>query len=227
MEDFFNSYLNWWQFIFIAIIIAVCYLVINRYRKIFQWFTGLHNLSLINSLLLVFLIITFVLINPVFHGIIVSLGLLLFYPVLTDYIKGIIVTNNSKIEIGDLISIGENSGKVSEVNLAGIKLLSSNNNLFIPFRIIGNEPIEKYKTDQSRYIQFNCNPEDSMEKNPIQLLEKTIFDFPFLEYGSSIEINQIYDGFQVNVTLANDRFKTSLFNQVTKAGFSIKQQLKQ
>lgn len=223
MEDFFDSYMSWWQFFFLGLLLISIYYLVNRYRKVFRWFTGMHNMSLINSLLMVTLIVIFVLVNPVIHGIIVTFGLLLFYPVLTSYIKGIIVTNNSKIEIGDLISVGKFTGKVSEINLAGLKLLSSNNNLFIPFKMIGNEPIEKYKSDQSRYIEFECFHAENPEKQSIQSLEKTIFNFPFLESGSKIEINQLNDAFQVNLTLANDRFKTSLFNQIIKEGFEINQ----
>lgn len=221
MESLFEAYLSWFQFIMIALVIAAVYFLLNRNRDLVQRLLRVHNLSLVNSIALVLLIVAFVMVNPTIHGMIVVLALLLFYPVLTAYIKGIIVTNNSEIETGDLVTIGKHTGKVADINLAGLKLLSANNNLFIPFQIVGAEVIEKYKSDQTRYISFLCKQHDKAGNLTVQDLEETIFNFHFLEMGSSIEINHTEHGYDVNVTLANDRFKTSLFNQLGKAGFDI------
>lgn len=221
MESLFEAYLSWFQFIVIALVITAIYFLLNRNRDLVQRLLRVHNLSLVNSIALVLLIVAFVMVNPTIHGMIVVLALLLFYPVLTAYIKGIIVTNNSEIETGDLVTIGNHTGKVADINLAGLKLLSANNNLFIPFQIVGTEVIEKYKSDQTRYISFLCKQSDKAGNLTVQDLEETIFNFHFLEMGSSIEINHNENGYDVNVTLANDRFKTSLFNQLSKAGFDI------
>ncbi len=221
MESLFEAYLSWFQFLMIALVIAAVYFLLKRNRDLVQRLLRVHNLSLVNSIALVLLIVAFVMVNPTIHGMIVVLALLLFYPVLTAYIKGIIVTNNSEIETGDLVTIGKHTGKVADINLAGLKLLSANNNLFIPFQIVGTEVIEKYKSDQTRYISFLCKQHDKAGNLTVQDLEETIFNFHFLEMGSSIEINHTEYGYDVNVTLANDRFKTSLFNQLGKAGFDI------
>lgn len=221
MESLFEAYLSWFQFVMIALVIGVIYWLLGNNRYLLKRVLKIHNLSIINSIALVFVIMAFVMVNPMIHGMMIVLALVLFYPVLSAYIKGIIVTNNSEIETGDLVKIGQHTGKVADINLAGLKLLSANNNLFIPFQIVGTEVIEKYKSDQSRYIRFDCSEQEKSENLTIQDLEKTIFNFPFLEMGSSIEINQTNSGYQVNVTLANDRFKTSLFNQLNKAGFDI------
>ena len=221
MESLFEAYLSWFQFIMIALVITAIYLLLNRNRDLVQRLLRVHNLSLVNSIALVLLIVAFVMVNPMIHGLIVVFALLLFYPVLTAYIKGIIVTNNSEIETGDLVTIGKHTGKVADINLAGLKLLSANNNLFIPFQIVGTEVIEKYKSDQTRYINFLCKQHDKAGNLTVQDLEETIFNFHFLEMGSSIEINHTENGYDVSVTLANDRFKTSLFNQLNKAGFDI------
>lgn len=221
MESLFEAYLSWFQFIMIALVITAIYLLLNRNRDLVKRLLRVHNLSLVNSIALVLLIVAFVMVNPMIHGLIVVFALLLFYPVLTAYIKGIIVTNNSEIETGDLVTIGKHTGKVADINLAGLKLLSANNNLFIPFQIVGTEVIEKYKSDQTRYINFLCKQHDKAGNLTVQDLEETIFNFHFLEMGSSIEINHTENGYDVSVTLANDRFKTSLFNQLNKAGFDI------
>lgn len=221
MESLFEAYLSWFQFIMIALTISVLYWLLSKNKDLIKRVLRIHNLSIVNSIALVFVIMAFVLVNPLFHGMIVALALVLFYPVISAYIKGIIVTNNSEIETGDLVKIGQHTGKVADINLAGLKLLAANNNLFIPYQIVGTEVIEKYKSDQSRYISFDCFEQDKTQHLTIQDLEETIFNFPFLEMGSSIEINQTNSGYLVNVTLANDRFKSSLFNKLNKAGFDI------
>ena len=222
MDFLYDSYISWFQFALVAGLIYVIYFLVNRFKSIVTWVTGLHNLSLINSLLLILLVIAFIMINPFVHGIIVVVALVLFFQVLTSYIKGMIVTTNSKIEVGDLIKVAGYKGKVSEMSLAGIKLLNEKNNLFIPYKIIANKPIEKFKSDQSSYLILRCAPTEEIKaKSVTHDLEKVVFNFPFLEHNSNIEVRQIGEEFEIHLTIVNDKFKSSLFSQLKKAGFTI------
>lgn len=223
MDILEQGYLSWWQFIILFILIALAYFALKRFRKSILWLTGIQNFSFINGILLLLLILCFVLINPIMNGLIVLVGLLISYPVLTSFLRGLAVANNAKIELGDLVSIGDFRGKVSEINLSGIKLVTSSNNLFVPYKIVGEQVIEKYKSDESRYLQFICRAINESDKLTLIDLEKTIFNFPFIEFDASIDIVQLGDDFQVNTTLANERFKNSFFTTLSKAGFSIDQ----
>jgi hypothetical protein len=222
MEALYKSYISWFEFAALVILIYFIYVLIKRNKETVSWITGLHNMSLINSILGIFLVILFILINPTIHGILVLIGLALFYQVLTSYIKGVIVTTNSKVEEGDLIQIGNFKGKVAGINLAGIQLLNEKNNLFVPYKIISAQVIEKLKSGQSSYMNFRCKPlDETKDRRLVHDLEKAIFNFPFLDTQSKIEIKQHGYEYEVHLTLANDRFSESLLNQINKAGFSI------
>ncbi len=224
MDFLYDSYISWFQFIIFAILIASLYYLAKRYKSTVTWLTGLHSLSLINAFFVIILIMAFVLINPFVHGIIVLLIFVLFFQVIRAYIKGITVTSNSKIEIGDLVRIGNNKGKVANMSLAGIKLLNEENNIYIPYKILADETIEKFNSHQATYINIFCQPEEEgMGKGTLQKLQKVIFDFPFLDFNSNIEVKQLSSEYEVHMTIANDKFKSSLFSKLRKAGFKIVQ----
>lgn len=221
MQSILESYLNWPQFFLISGLIAAIYFLLIRFKSYFLYLTKFHSLHIANSILLIFIVVSFVLINPRIHGFLVLVGLALVYPVITSYLKGIIVSNNSKIQIGDLIQVGKNKGKISSINFSGIKLLTQSNNVFIPYSVLSKETIEKFESDQSRYLSFLCMTSDEQKKISSIDIERIVFNFPFLAHNSKIDIIQLDDKHQVNLTLANERFKTSLFRQFEKEGIEV------
>lgn len=223
MEQLFESYYSWWQFLILAGILLVVYLLINRFKRFFYYITGFQTLHIPNAILIVVLILEFILINPRLHGLIVGVGFILFYPVLTSYLKGIVVANNAKIDIGDLIKVGKDRGKVSDINLSGVKVLTESNNLFIPYSKLSSEVIEKYESDQSRYISFICRPNSEDKRLSLYEVERIVFNFPFLESGSKIDMDQLDNAVKVDLTLANDRFKTSLSRHFSNEGYLMEQ----
>jgi len=221
--DYLNkSYLNWFEFIVLAAILYLIFFLVRKYKSRILALTDLHNLAIVNTILAVLVVLAFVAINPLYHFIIVTIAVLIGYSVLSDYAKGVVVATNSKLEVGDLIRVGEFKGKVASINLSGVKMLNEQANLFVPYKMFSNHTIEKFKSDQASFISFSCEADEELKgRMAIINLEKTLFDFPFTKSDSKIELRQEETEFHVNLTLANDRFKTSLFNQLEKAGFTI------
>lgn len=224
MDFLYDSYFSWLQFIILTAFVIFIHYLAKRYKKTVLWVTGLHSLNLINALLILIVIVAFILINPFVDGIIVLVAFVLFFQVIRSYIKGIIATSNSKIEVGDLIRVKKNKGKVADISLAGIKLHNSENNIYIPYNILAEGTIEKFNSNQATYINIYCKPDEAgMGWNTLQKLQKVIFDFPFLDFNSSIEVKQLVSEYEVHMTISNDKFKSSLFSKLKKAGFSITQ----
>jgi len=221
MNEALEPYLAWWQFFVIALFLWFLYSVLKRFKSYVFHASSLHTLHLPNIIILILFILCFVLVNPVIHGFIVIVGVVLFYPVISSFLRGIIVFNNSKIMKGDLIRVGAKEGRISDVSLSGIKLLTGSNNIFIPFSKLAGDVIEKYQSDQTLYLSFICKPQNEDEKLSTVPLEKLIFNFPFLEHQSNIEILQLNKSFQVNLSLANNRFRTSLLKQIADAGYTV------
>lgn len=220
MADALHSYLAWWQFFVIAALLWLLYTGLKRFKTYVFHATSLHTLHLPNIVLVILFILSFVLVNPIIHGFIMIIGVVLFYPVISSYLRGIIVFNNSKLLTGDLIKVADKEGRISDISLSGIKLLTGSNNIYIPFSKLSGDIIEKYQSDQTLYLSFVCKPKDEEEKLSSSVLEKLIFNFPFLEHRSDIEILQLNNSFRVNLSLANDRFRTSLRKQIEEAGYT-------
>ena len=221
MYDAFHSYLSWWQFILIALILCALYYFLNQFKKYIIKTTRLHSLYIPNLMIVVLLVLSFILVKPLINGLIVLVGLVLFYPIITSFLKGIMAFTNMKLKTGDLISMNGKEGRISDVTISGIKLHTGSNNIFIPFGKLAENIVEKYQRDQKQYLCFLCEPIDEDTKVTSSVIERLVFNFPFLEHKSNIEVIQMGDKFKVNLSLANNRFRSSLLEQFEEAGLRV------
>lgn len=221
MYEALQSYFTWWQFILIALILCGLYYLINRFKKYLFKYTRLHSLYFPNLLIIVLLVLSFVLVNPMINGLIVIVALVLFYPIITSFLKGIMAFSNMKLKNGDLIRINGKEGRISGVAISGIKLHTGSNNIFIPFGQLADNIIERYQRDQKQFLSFTCEAMDENTKLTSSAIERLVFNFPFLEHKSNIEVVQIDDKFKVNLSLANNRFRSSLLEQFKEAGYKV------
>lgn len=220
MNEALDSYLSWWQFFLIAGVLWLLYYLLKRFKNYVYHATSLHTLHLPNIIILVLFILSFLLVNPVIHGFILAVCGLLLYPVLSSFLRGIIAFNNTKLKKGDLIKIGKQEGRIDDISLSGVKLITGSNNIFIPFGKLASEVIERYHNDQTLYLSLLCTPENE-SKFSISEMERLLFNFPFLEHKSNIEIIQLNNQLKVNLSLANNRFRTSLLKQISNAGYQV------
>ncbi len=221
MNEALQSYLTWWQFLIIAAILWFIYYLLRRFKTYIFHATSLKTLHLPVIILLGLFLIAFVMLNPVIDGFVIIVALVLFYPVISSFLQGIIAFTNTNLSKGDLIKVGKKQGRISDISLSGVKLLTGSNNIFIPFSQLAENVIERYQSDQTLYLSFYCKPIDEETKLSLATIEKLIFNFPFLDNKSNIEISQLNNKIKVNLSLANNRFRASLLKQITEAGYSI------
>lgn len=166
---------------------------------------------------------SFIMVKPLVHAVFVGLLILMFYALISSFIKGKVLVNNADINIGDHVKIGNFKGLVQDISVTGLTLLTDKNNLFVPYTKMAHEVVEKFNNDQFRYLSLQCSPGEGMDKISTLELEKIAFDFPFLAEYSKIGLFPNQDGCEIQLTLANERFKSSLIKNFTKAGYIVKQ----
>jgi len=167
------------------------------------------------------IIITFILTNPYLNSIIVGIALILLYPIINAYLKGMWVILNSNIELDQNIRIGQYSGRVEEINAAGLHLLTNEAKVFIPYHRLAENELEIFSKKQPVNLSFTCLiQDDKKNQHSINDLEGILFDFPFLAKASKINIEQEDQHFNVDITLSNERYQHSLYTQLKKFGFT-------
>ncbi len=221
MHETLHPYLSWWQFFAIAVILWLLYMLLRRFKKYIFHFTHIQTLHIPNMIFVVLLVLSFLLVNPVIHGLIVVIAMILLYPVLSSFLNGILAFNNMKLKPGDLIMIDKKRGRISDISLSGIRLQTESNNIFIPFRKLAESSVERYRGDQTMFLSFFCQPVNGEDKLNVNDVERIVFNFPFTEHKSNIEITQLKDKFKVNLSLANNRFRSSLMKQFVDAGYQV------
>jgi small-conductance mechanosensitive channel len=160
-------------------------------------------------------------VKPILNGFIVLIALALLYPIVSSFLKGMIAFSNMKLKQGDVIKINNQEGRISDVSLSGIKLHTGSNNIYIPFGQLADNIVERYQKDQTQYLCFICEPKDENTKLSMSVVERLVFNFPFLEHKSNIEIIQLDNKIKVNLSIANNRFRSSLLEQFKTAGYKV------
>ncbi len=221
MYEAFQSYLTWWQFILFAILLWFLYFVINRFKKYIFQYSRLETVYYPNLVIIVLFLLSFILVKPILNGFIVLIALALLYPIVSSFLKGMIAFSNMKLKQGDVIKINNQEGRISDVSLSGIKLHTGSNNIYIPFGQLADNIVERYQKDQTQYLCFICEPKDENTKLSMSVVERLVFNFPFLEHKSNIEIIQLDNKIKVNLSIANNRFRSSLLEQFKTAGYKV------
>lgn len=129
----FNEY-NWWDLLQLAAILGLAWIVLLFIKELFQrtiWFGKQQaNLNRITDILVlvfepvsvILLLTTFLLINPLPHGLLLILLAAGAYMHLKNYLSGRIVRYDTKVKIGTRIQTGEIKGVISEKERLGLRL---------------------------------------------------------------------------------------------------------
>ena len=136
---------NWYQFILIVFILSAVYALLYFLKRIVRsvFFSRRVKFWLVNALDLIFIyyeplaiiigISLFVLINPLLHGLIVLLGILVGMQHFRNYFNGKIIQGKRSIELGQTIKVEDISGLIFEKGRLGLRVKSKDGLHYIPY----------------------------------------------------------------------------------------------
>lgn len=226
-SDFLIEYqfLSWLQFSIIALIISFLFFIGSRFHLFNKHATEKSiGFRMFLYLLTVVLLVSFVLVKPFYHFLLLLVIFGFFLKNIVSYSRALFSLYFSKVKLGDKIRIGKEVGLLENMNFGGLHILTKENKVYFPFNMWNANKIVLESEQGTVLVSFECS--DSLERNDFQSLtelKKSLFNYPFLSINS-VFIEQEINGFKVTTRIAENKYKSGLESQVEKAGFRINRQ---
>lgn len=215
--------LSWFQFSLIAIVVSMIFFILSRFH-LFNKHAKEKSIGfrMIMYLFVVFIVVSFVLIRPVFHFLILLVVFGMFFRNIISYSRTLFSLYYSNVKFGDKITIGKTTGTLENMNFGGLHILTPDNKVYFPFNMWKENKIILESESGKVLVSFECM--DVKGRNEIQSindLEKSLFNYPYLAV-SNVVIDKEADKFSVAVRISNSKYKSGLLSHIDKAGFRLK-----
>ena len=218
------EFLSWFQFSIIALVVSLMFFVLSRFhlfrRHIKEKSIGLRTFI---YLLTIILVVSFLLIRPFFHFLFLLVVFGLFYKNIVSYSRALFSLYYSNVQIGDKIRIGDVSGKLDNMNIGGLHILTKDNKVYFPFNMWKENKIVLESESGRILFAFECTDSTERKENhSIHDLEKNLFNYPYLAV-SNVEIEKESEVFKVGLKISDSKYKSGLLKHIDKAGFHLKE----
>ncbi len=217
------GFLSWLQFTMIAFVISLVFFMLSRFH-LFSKHAKEKSIGfrMFSYLLIMVLIVSFLLIRPLYHFLFLLVVFGFFFKNIISYSKALFSLYYSNVKFGDKIKISDVTGKLEDMNFGGLHILTMENKVYFPFNMWRENKIVLESESGKVLVSFECTDKEGRnEYHSMHDLKKGLFNYPYLAV-SDIQIEKEADVFKVAVRISDSKYKGGLFNHIDKAGFRLK-----
>lgn len=187
-----------------------------------RWSNSLRQVLLLYELFFVVVIGSlFILLNPLWHGLIVFFLVLITFPLLRNYLIGRLLCFDRDFGTGKRISVGASKGVINHMNRLGIYVNTNNGMQYFNFKQLQKEGFG-IVTDSSmeEYCDLNINVPEKDHTNPQQLLYQ-LMGVPYLNSGYKPILIQNDDDtiFRIRVLIRKGNHRRELVQLIEGWGY--------
>lgn len=200
--EFTTFQFTWANFWLAALSLSVLYIVLQFMARIIGEMNFLgksqtivsniirHILLIYEPMVLLLLASIFVLINPIFHGLIMGLLLLIGFRQLKDYANGRVIQFDNTIAVGKRLSSQNLTGMISKMTRLGLYLKTSKGLQFISYSNLYSNGFQLLSGSEiGGFYQLHIAPMTSNEKTNYQIyLTDLLATAPYLDRNHQTEI---------------------------------------
>ena len=233
MNDWITYQIPWQQFLVILLITGVVLLLYFKVVKLIfrriklnygdektNNFLSIERLAVV--LIAIFVLISFILVNPVFHGFLLLIMIFLARDILVNVILGSMIIREFGLKEGMKLNLKAYEGVLFNIGWTGIHLSSEQNIDFVPFQYIYENGISKSQKFVPSIAVIMCRHQTlTDERSLVDLIKSKLITYPFLMEDRTPDIKVNDQGVEITVGLVSTRHLTSLKDSLTKEGFII------
>ncbi len=239
MDNYTIPHFTWGNFITVAIVLIATYFIL-RFIKIMldkADFLGAFQSNvkrIVNSILLVYELIvililgaSFILIHPVFNGLLLGFMAVVAFPHIRKYLSGRIIQFDNVVKIGKRLSFQNKTGQIADTGRLGIKLRTTKGLHFIDYSRLLNEGFTILSGEEvSGLYQLEIAHKAPEErKNYRIILHDLLASAPYIDWTQKPQIvqsNSNPNQFKASVTVKDDNQLHELISLIQERGFSCK-----
>ncbi|WMX16363.1 MULTISPECIES: hypothetical protein [unclassified Aureispira] len=175
---------------------------------------------------LIFVVISvsiFMLIHPLWHGMIVLFLISITFPLMRDYMIGRFLCFDPEFQQGKRITVGEDTGVINKMNRLGIYVITNNGMKYINYMILQENGFSLL-TDSlmQEYCDLNISANDKDTSNlSAEMLLYKLMGVPYLDsdYRPTLITNNTNTDFQIRVLIRKGNHQQELINLIKDWGY--------
>lgn len=203
---------SWSEFVVVGAILLMAYLslrVLQRFLSIGKPFGQFQRpirmfatyfLLVFEPIVILLLSSAFLLINPIYHGLLMGMIMMFAYAHMKNYVNGRIVQFNSSFSVGSEIEVNDLSGIISNKSRLGVQIKTGSGVHFVSFsHIIKNGYMLLSGNDISGFYELLIVPNKPNDKYNYELqLMDLLSSVPYLDWNHKPEIT-INDDYEIKI----------------------------
>lgn len=239
MDYILKSQFSWGDFILITILLVLLYWLLLFLEKALERFTffGKYQMEVKNFIhhflliyeALVYLILgsVFVLINPSFHGIWMTIIVIAGFSHIKNYFSGRILQFQNAVSVGQHLKTEGKQGIVSEMGRLGVKLKTSKGLQFINYSKLVNDGYMLLSGEEvGGFYQLQIQPKEPDEKMdyPTHLMDLLVTS-PYLDWNHKPQLMNAKDAsktIKARVVVKEESHLFDLVKVIQERGFQCK-----
>ncbi len=148
-------------------------------------------LKLYEPLAILFLMVGFISINPLLHGLLVGFSLLLGYNPIKNYLNGRLFLLAHQLKEGQRIYVHESNGLIRRLGRLGISLQTEEGIRFVNYTTILSDGYMLLQGEQiGRLHRLSIQPKTENEVLNISDLQNKLFSCPYIDWSLRPEIHK-------------------------------------
>lgn len=235
MTDLLKPHFSWMFFFGTVVFLLLLYGVLLYLKR------QIHQLPLplkirdrlsntLRSLLLlydlIFVVIAasvFILLNPIWHGLVVLFLVSVTFPLIRNYMIGRFLCFDPEFQQGKRVTVGNDTGVINKMNRLGIYVITNNGMKYINYMILQERGFSLL-TDSlmQEYCDLNISANDKDQSNlSAEMLLYKLMGVPYLdsEYRPTLIANNANIEFQIRVLIRKGNHRQELINLIKDWGY--------
>lgn len=226
-------HLSWMKWIIISVIVLLAYLFIRllhdaaaKMSLLGGWKKVLHDIIYIiyviaEPLGIFIVLINFVLIHPVLHGLLVLLILILGFAVIKSYFLGKMMMLYNTCYAGQKIKFNDSEGFIKEIGRTSLTLQTKQGAQHISYTQIFNKGFTQLEGKDIGGLQSVYIDASDVEHNNIQNIKDLLWESPYLDWSFDPEVSLTSkeNQFIVKVLLSERGHLDDLINLISEWGY--------
>ena len=228
--------ISWSYWLLALLLIVVLYTLLTLLRNVLERVNLLGSkqspiLSFLKVMLplyepaaILFLLVGFIFINPMLHGLLVAFIFLLTFSFVKDYIHGRLFLLSHSLQKGERISTQNHSGLVRNIGRLGISLQVPEGVRFISYSSLMTNGFMLLKGEKiARLHQLLIKTKDEEQALPkVATIENYLFSCPYIDWGLRPEIHPDKErqGMVAQVLVRKNEHLQFLISVIEEWGFS-------
>ncbi|MEM6966350.1 MAG: hypothetical protein AAF573_16420 [Bacteroidota bacterium] len=238
-RSIFDAYFSWTDFILIAALLVGFYFllqflerILDRYKVFGRYQSSIksfihHTFLIYEALAYLILGGVFILIKPVFHGILALIVLVGGFAHVRNYLSGRIVHFDDAITTGKRIKTTDNQGIISQMGRLGLKVRTSKGLQFINYSKLVADGYTLLSGEQvGGFYQLNIQPkEENEKKNHTNRVLDLLNSSPYLDWNHKPQIlptKENAKAIKARVVVKEERHLHNLIQLIQEWGYHCK-----